>query len=152
RPAMRGDLLAVMETIVMRVEDAEKRGDTEAVDRLAGEYEEARAEFEASRRVFVVEARSTHRRRELEKQLEKRGLVQKPGKKASEQEKQDYARTLMAHQLADQVVSPKGVTAEGIEKLLDVNEPALDLIFAAAQRANSQAAKAPVTPDFLRGR
>ena len=106
---------------------------------------------EANRPLFIVEGRSTTRRRQIEKRLEKLGVT-RPGKKASDEEQEDYARTLMLHQLADQVVHPKGVTAEGLEALMEANEPAVDLIFSAAQRANSVAAKAPVTPDFSRGR
>lgn len=149
RVPVRGDLLARMQMLVMRIEEAERSG--QDVDGLVDDYEEAKAEFEANRPLFIVEGRSTTRRRQIEKRLEKLG-VQRPGKKASDKEHEEYARTLMLHQLADQVVHPKGVTAEGLEALMEANEPAVDLIFSAAQRANSVAAKAPVTPDFSRGR
>ncbi|MGC0144469.1 hypothetical protein [Pseudactinotalea sp. Z1732] len=149
RVPVRGDLLGRMQMLVMRIEEAERAG--QDVDELVGEYEEAKAEFEANRPLFIMEGRSTTRRRQIEKHLEKLG-VQRPGKKATDEEYGDYAKTVMLHQLADQVVHPKGVTAEGLEALMEVNEPAVDLIYAAGQRANSVAAKAPVRPDFSHGR
>ncbi|MGC0251506.1 hypothetical protein [Pseudactinotalea sp. Z1748] len=149
RVASRPDLLARMDMLVMRIEDAERTG--QDTDELVAEYEEAKVEFEASRRLFIVEGRSTARRRQIEKRLEKLGVT-RPGKKASDREREDFARTVMLHQLADQVVYPKGVTAGGLEALMEANEPAVDAIYSAAQRANTVAAKAPVRPDFSHGR
>ena len=149
RVASRPDLLARMDMLVMRIEDAQRSG--EDIDALVAEYEETKAEFEDSPRLFILEGRSTTRRRQIEKRLEKQGIA-RPGKKAPAEAHEEYARQLTAHLLADQVVHPKGVTADGILALWEANEPAVDAIFSASQRANSVAAKAPVTPDFSRGR
>lgn len=152
RPAMRGDLLAEMDTIVMQVEDAEKAGaSAEVVDGLVEKYTALKDEFESSRRRVVVEARSSGRRDRLVKRLEREGL-QRPGKKSTPEQHTKYTTEVMLALLADQIVFPtKGLTVDALRRLLDVNEPALNLIYAAAEKANKSPAKV-VTPDFLRGR
>jgi hypothetical protein len=130
----RGDLIAEMERIIGRIE---KAGDTEAVDALVAEYEQTKAEFESSRRVFVVEARSSEWIKNVERTAKKQHKLD-PGKS-------EDRLTIMLRQIAGQVVIPSGVTAEGLRKLYEASEVEVDKLWRACQSANSTSG---VVPDF----
>lgn len=150
RVAMRADLLEVLDSIVLAVEDAERQDDQERVDELLEEYERTKAAFEASRRRIVVEGRSSQWRRRQLKRFEREGLTQ-PGKKAPAEAHTAYTQETLLRLLAGQIVHPtKGVTVEALRHLLETNEPALNQIWQAAEDASSKVAA--VSPDFSRGR
>lgn len=138
--SMRGDLIAEMELLIGRIEDAEKRGDNAAVDALLGEYEQTKGEYLAARRAIIVEARSTEWLQNLQKQAKKQhGLdPKKPGDNL----------TIMLRQMAGQIVHPtQGVTVEALRRLYETSEVELDKLWRACQSANSTSG---VVPGFSR--
>lgn len=147
---MRADLAAELDHIVHRVEglpaDMEP-GEREAAEAaLLEEFEAVKAQILASQRVFVVEARSDSRLRQIVKRLEKLG-ISKPGKNASEEDIFAYNNELALHRLADAIVVPSNVTVDGLRKLDEVAEAEIQKLFGAFIDASQNPTKA-VTPNF----
>src|SRR5699024_11459769 len=73
RVTMRADLVADTEQLVIQfddLDDADKDG--EQAEQILAEYQALKAQILDSRRTFVVEGRSDHRRRQIAKQWENR--------------------------------------------------------------------------------
>lgn len=147
---MRADLSAELDHLIHRAEELpkdmepEERKIAEAV--LLDEFEAVKAQILASQRVFVVEARSSHRTNQIIKRMEKVGLP-KPGKKATEEEVESWNNELGLHRLADAIVVPSNVTVEGLRKLDQVAEAEIQKLFGAFIDASQNPTKA-VTPNF----
>lgn len=147
---MRADLSAELDHLIHRAEalpDDMDAGEREAAENaLLDEFEAVKAQILASQRVFVVEARSEHRMRQIVKLMEKQGLP-KPGKKAADEEVYAWNSELALHRLADAIVVPSNVTVEGLRKLDQVAEAEIQKLFGAFIDASQNPTKA-VTPNF----
>ena len=128
----RADLIGRMEEIAGEAGDAEKSGDTDALDALVDEMETLRETFDESARWFVVEARSPewvddfHRVRAHDINVKKG----EPGERQKQQ--------ILLAQLAEQIVSPSGVTAEALAVMLDRSAGELNKLIVAMTFANQQ--------------
>lgn len=141
RVTARADLVAETEKLVIQfddLDDEDKEG--ELAEQILEEYQALKAQILGSRRTFVVEARSDHRRREVAKRMEKLG-IDKPGKKASEEEHADYNRELALHCLADAIVVPSNVTVEGLRKLYETASSEVDKLSGAFFDASNNPTK-----------
>ena len=136
----RADLIGRMEEIAAQIEDAV--GD-DAED-LIDEFETAKDAFDASARWFVVEARSPewvddfHRTRA-------RAIGIKKGEPGERQKQQ-----ILLEQLAEQIVSPTGITPQALVTLLDRNAGELNKLIVAMTFANTSVAESAkvLTLDF----
>lgn len=146
----RPDLVAELDKIAARAADLPE-DDEESAQNLLDEYEDLRLQIKASQRIFVVEARSLHRARQIQKQLEKRGITE-PGKKATEEDVRDYNETLAYHRLADGIVIPSGVTPETLQAMAEVLEPEVNKLLGAFQAANEKAPGREIDIPFSRRR
>ena len=149
RVNMRADLVAELDQILIKADGLEDPNGEEAQALLA-RFEEIKKQIEASRRVFVVEARSEHRARELVKQMEKLGLPQ-PGKKADEDEIREWNEELAIRRLADSIIVPSNVSVEGLKKLRNVAESEVNKLYGALHDANTNPTKA-TDPNLSRRR
>ena len=130
----RGDLVAGMEDLAQRIEQLP---DGPEVDALIDEAEALRAEFYASGRLFVVEARSPEWGTELEKQCKADGL--------------DAQETLW-RRLAAQTVIPT-ISAEQVATLYETAPGEAAKLINAVNLANAQVAETGVAQrDFSQRR
>lgn len=129
RVTMRADLVAELDRLSIQAESLDKEDD-DAADELLARFEEVKAQILDSQRTFIVEARSDARSRSIVKHLEKLGNP-KPGKKASEDEVQEWNTEAALHRLADAVVVPSKVSVEGLRKLNDTAESEIQKLFGA---------------------
>lgn len=123
---------------------------------------EAIAEFLETGRTFVIGARSSEWIADLEKRLKKQGIdpVGQSKKLKAAQAKANFSkkteqkmiadlqemyRNYVAHRIAEQIVSPSGVTAEHIRRIGEVDEVAIQALFDTMEAANSDRR---VTRDF----
>lgn len=126
----RADVLARMEEISQLVEDA----DDEQAGALVDEFDALKAAFENSGRWFVVEARSSEWVEDFRRVYKRdHGIKGEPG------DRQRIA--IILAQLAEQIVSPAGVTAEMLERLHDTNAGELNKLVVAVTMANDQVAQ-----------
>lgn len=147
---MRADLVAELDHLVHRAEalpaDMDPDDRAQAEDALMGEFEAVKARIVGSQRVFVVEARSDHRGRQIAKLMEKEGLP-RPGKKASDEDWHEWNNELALRRLADAIVIPSNVTVEGLRKLDQTAEAETAKMYAALNDVNTNPTR-PVTPNF----
>lgn len=126
----RADVLGRMEEIAGLIEDAEG----EQADALVDEFEELQRTFEASGRWFFVEARSAEWVEDFRRVYKRdHGIKGDPG------DRQRIA--IILAQLAEQIVSPAGVTAEMLERLHEANAGELNKLVVAVTMANDQVAQ-----------
>ena len=149
RVTMRADLAAEIDRIAIQSEAIEDHNGEEA-QALMERFEEIKAQIAASQRVFVVEARSEHRARQIIKQMEKLGNPQ-PGKKADEDEIREWNEELALRRLADSIVVPSNVSVEGLEKLNEVAAAEVNKLFGALHEVNTNPTKS-VDPNLSRRR
>src|SRR5690625_3801907 len=115
RVTMRADLAAEIDQIALQAEALEDPNGDDA-QALYDRFEKIQAQIVASQRMFVVEARSDHRGRQIIKQMEKQGITE-PGKKATQAEIQEWNEEVAIRRLADAIVIPSNVTVDGLKKL-----------------------------------
>lgn len=148
----RADLVATMEELAGEYARLDDQGAKAADKRtVAAKFETARAEFHDTARWFVVEARSSDWVKKFREAASKRHGVTLP----EEGERWDEAlQPVLLEQVAAQVLTPAGVTAEGLARLGEVAEGELNKLIAAVTIANSQIAGAAqvASPDFSLGR
>lgn len=147
---MRADLAAELDAILMRAESLDENLTPEQVEEanavLLEEFEDIKRQINASARVFVVEARSEHRMRQIIKRLEKTGVT-RPGKKATDDELAEWQNEVALHRLADAIMVPSNVTVEGLRMLERVAESEMQKLYGAFHQANTNPTRA-VTPNF----
>ena len=133
----RGNLIGAMEQIADQIQDAPPDAD---VDDLIDEFERLKREWETGR-WFTVQGRSTEARRlQRDKLIRERGIKCGPDVDGQPGEPIDPAHTidLMCALMADQVVTPTGVTEAGLRRLYDLSEPEFSKLAIAVEFANSQ--------------
>lgn len=145
RVTMRADLVAEIDQIAIQAEALEDPNGEEA-QALLNRFEQIKEQITASQKVFVVEARSEHRMRQIVKQMEKLGVT-KPGKKADEDEIREYNEELALRRLADAIVVPSNVSVDGLRKINEVAESEINKLFGALHDANTNPTKS-VDPNF----
>lgn len=135
----RADVLARLEEIAGLIEDA----DDERAEALVDEFEALKAAFEASGRWFVVEARSVEWVEDY-----RRTIRRDRGIKGALSDKEKMA--VLLEQLAEQIVTPVGVTADMLTNLHATNSGELNKLIVAMTMANDQIAQAAqvLTLDF----
>lgn len=139
RVTMRADLVAEIDKLAVEADTIEDSNGDE-MWALYERLQDLKQQIFDSQRTFVVEGRSDHRRREVAKRLEKLG-VDKPGKKASEDEVRDYNHELALHCLADAIVVPSNVTVEGLRKLYEISSSEVDKLSGAFLDASTNPTK-----------
>lgn len=135
----RGDLIAKLDEIVAAIERAPE---TDNVDDLIDEYERVRAEFQDGR-WFTVEKRSSDWAEKFRLTTEK-SLGFKRTRKDDDSEptlSDEDAATITMHQLAEQIVTPSGVTVQQLKHLGDTNEGELSKLIYAMITVNSELAQ-----------
>ena len=145
RVTMRADLVAEIDQIAIQAEALEDPNGEEA-QALLNRFEQIKEQIAASQKVFVVEARSEHRMRQIVKQMEKLGVT-KPGKNADEDEIREYNEELALRRLADAIVVPSNVSVDGLRKINEVAESEINKLFGALHDANTNPTKS-VDPNF----
>lgn len=130
----RADLIGRMEEIAGEAGEAEKRGDTDAMEAFVDEMESLREAFDASARWFVVEARSPEWVDDFHR-VRARDMGIKKGEPGERQKQQ-----ILLEQLAEQIVTPSGVTAEALAVMLDRSAGELNKLIVAMTFANQQVA------------
>lgn len=145
RVTMRADLVAEIDQIAIQAEALEDPNGEEA-QALLNRFEQIKEQITASQKVFVVEARSEHRMRQIVKQMEKLGVT-KPGKKADEDEIREYNEELALRRLADAIVVPSNVSVDGLRKINEVAESEINKLFGALHDASTNPTKS-VDPNF----
>lgn len=147
----RGDLIARMDEIVFAIESAPE---DENVDGLIDEFEQAKADFQNGQ-WFTVEKRSSEWAEQFRLDTEKRlGLKRvKDGDDEPALSDRDAA-TVTLHQLAQQIVTPTGVTYEQLRSLGDTNEGELSKLIYTMISVNRDLAQsaAVLTKDFSQRR
>src|SRR5699024_2284009 len=142
---MRADLVAELDRIAIKAEGlADPNGDE--AQELSDEFDRIKEQIRASQRVFVVEARSDERGKQILKHLEKLGH-QKPGKKSTEDERETWNMEAALHRLADAVVVPSNVSVDGLRRLNEVAEAASQKLLGAFMDASANPTKG-ITPPF----
>lgn len=145
RVTMRADLVAELDRIAIRAEGlADPNGDE--AQELADEFDRIKDQIRASQRVFVVEARSDERGKQILNHLEKLGH-QRPGKKATEEQVEAWNTEAMLHRLADAIIVPSNVTVEGLRKVNAVAEAEVQKLVGAFVDASANPTKG-ITPPF----
>ena len=126
----RADVLGRMEEIAGMVELVDDPGE------LLDEFDALKDAFEASSRWFVVEARSAEWVEDFRRVARQRyGL----GKRDTITERHQVA--ILLAQLAEQIVSPTGVTPEHLERLHETNAGELNKLVVAMTMANEHVAE-----------
>ena len=144
RPTRRGvriypqaDLVARMEAIAEQIDDMP---DGPEVDALIDDFESLKAQFHNGV-WFEVEKRSSewveHFRADLAKRLD---LDLGDGTDDTKGRDEDV-HTALLHQLAEQIVTPAGITYEHVKRLLDTNEGEANKLVVAMTMVNSQIAE-----------
>lgn len=141
--AMRPDLMAERDQIVLRAEELGDDDEAEA-EELFARFREITETIKTSQRDFVVEARSDARAKAIIKQF-----GPEPGKKATQDERDEWNDRVMEARLADAIVTPSNVTAEGLRKLREVNEAAFVTLWGAFLEVTSNPTRGlGVDPNF----
>lgn len=130
----RADLIGRMEEIAGEAAEAENRGDSDALEALVDEMESLREAFDASARWFVVEARSPEWVDDFHR-VRARDMGIKKGEPGERQKQQ-----ILLEQLAEQIVTPTGVTAEALAVMLDRAAGEVNKLIVAMTFANQQVA------------
>ena len=130
----RADLIGRMEEIAGEAADAEKLGDSDALAGLVDEMETLRETFDASAHWFVVEARSPEWVDDFHR-IRARDMGVRKGEPGERQKQQ-----ILLEQLAEQIVTPSGVTAEALAVMLDRSAGELNKLIVAMTFANQQVA------------
>ena len=130
----RADLIGRMEEVAGEAADAEKLGDSDALAGLVDEMETLRETFDASARWFVVEARSPEWVDDFHR-IRARDMGIKKGEPGERQKQQ-----ILLEQLAEQIVTPTGVTAEALAVMLDRAAGEVNKLIVAMTFANQQVA------------
>lgn len=128
----RADLIAVIDelgdALAVAVEAAKdpeaSLAERDDVARLEADLERAYADFTASGIRVVIEGRSEEWLESTKKQLEAKGVTD--------------GVDISLHQLAQQVVSPAGVTADALKALREKSEPQIRKLLTAWTFANNQ--------------
>lgn len=141
----RADLAAEIDKIAIQAEGLEDPNGEEA-QALLEHFETVKSQIAASQHVFVVEARSDHRGRQIVKQMEKQGITE-PGKKASQDEIREYQEELAIRRLADGIVIPSNITVEGLKKLEERAPSEVNKLYGAFHEVNTNPTKS-VDPNF----
>jgi len=132
----RADLMARVDELTTRLRLAEampqedRQLSDESPAAIRREIEELAEEFEASAITFKVQGRSDAYRDGLKKKLKKQGI---------EEDAQ-----VGLHILADAIVEPRGVTVEHLQRLADVSEAQLSILFRAVALASTEAPRVDV--------
>lgn len=145
RVTMRADLAAEIDQIAIQAEALEDPNGDEA-QALYDRFEQIQAQIVASQRMFVVEARSDHRGRQIIKQMEKQGITE-PGKKATQAEIQEWNEEVAIRRLADAIVIPSNVTVDGLKKLEERAPSEVNKLYGAMHQVNTNPVKG-VDPNF----
>ena len=145
RVTMRADLAAEIDQIAIQAEALEDPNGDEA-QTLYDRFEQIQAQIVASQRMFVVEARSDHRGRQIIKQMEKQGITE-PGKKATQAETQEWNEEVAIRRLADAIVIPSNVTVDGLKKLEERAPSEVNKLYGAMHQVNTNPVKG-VDPNF----
>lgn len=145
RVTMRADLVADLDRLLIRAEQLSDPNGDEA-QALMDEFEEVKEQIRASQRVFVVEARSDERGKQILRRLEKLGH-QKPGKKSTREQIDAWNLEGALHRLADAIIVPSNVSVEGLRRLNDTAESEIQKLFGAFMEASSNPTKG-ITPPF----
>ena len=128
-------LFADLERLVGEIEAAPDGAD---LDDLIDEYESIKARFEQSER-WVVEQRSHERRRHVREQAAKAvgyTLTEDGAAVVGDDVHQSMLDELSAHEVADHVVEPEGVTGEQIRALHQASPGESNLLTSAIIRVN----------------
>ncbi len=143
---IRGDVVARLEELADAIEAAE---DDDERAELETEAEDLQQVFAASRRTFVIEAKSSEWVQSFRDQQVRAGLKlgEKSGRAADR-----LAFSLRL--LAEQIVTPSGVTEAHLRRMAEVAEPEVLRLIGVQEAANalSAASVGVVTRDFSRGR
>ncbi|HEY4536436.1 MAG TPA: hypothetical protein VIG71_10795 [Enteractinococcus sp.] len=145
RVTMRADLAAEIDQIAIQAEALEDPNGDEA-QALYDRFEQIQAQIVASQRMFVVEARSDHRGRQIIRQMEKQGITE-PGKKATQAEIQEWNEEVAIRRLADAIVIPSNVTVDGLKKLEERAPSEVNKLYGAMHQVNTNPVKG-VDPNF----
>ena len=141
----RADLAAEVDQIAIQAEALEDPNGEEA-QALYDRFEQIQAQITASQHVFVVEARSDHRGRQIVKQMEKQGITE-PGKKASQDEIQEWNEEVAIRRLADAIIIPSNVTVDVLKKFQERVPSEVNKLFGAFHQVNTNPIKG-VDPNF----
>jgi len=139
RITMRSDLAAELDQLLIEADELDDPNGEDA-QALYARYQQIKDQIKASQRVFVVEARSEHRMRQIIKQMEKLGMPE-PGKKASQDEIRDWNEELALRRLADAIVTPSNVSVEGLRKMYYTAESEVNKLYGALHDANTNPTK-----------
>lgn len=148
----RADLIARLDEIATRIDAAEK---TSNVDALIDEFQSVKAEFQAGT-WFELEKRSSEWVKEF--RLAKESAL---GYSRAVRGDDDQATLtdeevgeISLHQLAEQIVTPSGVTVDHLRTMLDVNEGEVAKLLAVMVNVNNELAQQAkvLTRDFSRRR
>lgn len=149
---MRADLIAELDELGARIMNAPKGTDTKA---LVARFDSIKAAFYASGRWFVLETRSAEwveeQRRTMVKEF---GLSLKKDGSVGDGPRRDEALEAMTHELLRrQVVTPTGVTRDGLAKLAERSpgEYRKLLVTQGFVNANLAERSGVLTVDFSRG-
>lgn len=134
-----GHLIARLEELAERIDAAPEGVD---VDELIAEFERVRDQFNTGV-WFTVEKRSSEWSKRFRKDLSKRHNL-----KPDDNEGDNIIATL--HQLAEQIVTPTGITYQHLRDMLDANEGELNKLILTMTNANTQLAESAgvLTRDF----
>ncbi len=148
----RADLVGDMERLAQLYAEADEADDDEACERLATEFETVSAAFHSSKRWYTVEKRSSEWIEGFrEKVITEYDLDPGAWEKRAEGATQKRARmTVLLHQLAAQIVSPSGTSADDLRALYEANEGELNKLLVAMEYANNRIAESAkvATPGF----
>jgi hypothetical protein len=159
RPTRRSVLLYPHAELIARLDQIANQIDAAPEDRnvddLIDEFERVKAQFHTGV-WFTVEKRSSEWVEKFRVDTEKRlGMKRTRSDEDSEPElaTRDLA-TISLHQLAEQIVTPSGVTVAQLQKLMDTNEGELNKLVFAMIEVNTKLAQAAevLNKDFSRRR
>lgn len=149
RVTMRADLVADLDRIAIKAEAlADPNGDE--AQELADEFDRIKDQIRDSQRVFVIEARSDERGKQILKHLEKLGH-QKPGKKSTEEQIETWNMEAALHRLADAIVVPSRVSVDGLRRLNATAQSEFEKLLGALMEVSANPTKG-ITPPFSRRR
>lgn len=140
RPTRRGVRLYPHAHLVARMEELadqiDRAPESENVDHLIDAFEAAKAEFHEGV-WFVVEKRSSEWIEKFRADLKARLRL----KVDQDDPSKDDVMTALLHQLVAQIVTPAGVTVEGLRSLFETNEGELNKLLVAMQMVNQSLAE-----------
>lgn len=145
RVTMRADLVADLDRVAIKAEGlADPNGDE--AQELADEFDRIKDQIRDSQRVFVIEARSDERGKQILKHLEKLGH-QKPGKKSTEDQIEAWNMEAALHRLADAIIVPSQVSVDGLRRLNATAQSEFEKLLGALMEVSANPTKG-ITPPF----